>query len=78
MTVKELIVEISTLPLEEQEELLEMLTMLLHAEKQGEQAESEKPRRSLLEFEGMGAGLWAGVDAQQYINDLRDEWNQRP
>ena len=34
---------------------------------------SEKPRgeRSLLEFEGLGAEIWQGIDAQEYVNNLR-------
>lgn len=38
----------------------------------------EKPKRSLLELEGLGAELWGGVDAQEYINELRKEWDHRP
>jgi hypothetical protein len=33
---------------------------------------------SLLELEGLGAELWAGVDAQAYVNELRKEWEHRP
>jgi hypothetical protein len=33
--------------------------------------------RSLLELEGVGAGLWEGVDAQTYVDQLRDEWEGR-
>lgn len=36
------------------------------------------PTRSLLEFEGVGAEIWGGVDAQEYVHDLRKEWDQRP
>ncbi|WP_446009824.1 hypothetical protein [Candidatus Electrothrix sp.] len=35
-------------------------------------------RRSLLELEGLGAELWQGVDAQSYVDELRDEWSDRP
>jgi excisionase family DNA binding protein len=34
--------------------------------------------RSLLEFEGVGAEIWGGVDAQEYVNELRKEWDHRP
>lgn len=34
--------------------------------------------RSLLELEGLGAGLWEGVDAQDYVRGLRDEWEHCP
>lgn len=42
------------------------------------ETENEKPRRSLLELEGLGKEVWEGVDAQEYINELRNEWEQRP
>lgn len=32
--------------------------------------------RSILELEGLGAEIWRGVDAQQYIDELRDEWER--
>ena len=35
-------------------------------------------QRSLLELEGLGAELWEGMDAQKYINQLRDEWDNHP
>ena len=34
-------------------------------------------QRSILELEGLGAELWQGVDAQEYVNSLREEWDQR-
>lgn len=44
-----------------------------------ELADVEEPReRSLLELEGLGAEIWDGVDAQEYVNKLRDEWDHRP
>ena len=40
---------------------------------------SETPRqRSLLELEGLGAEIWEGIDAQEYVNELRQEWDHRP
>ena len=33
---------------------------------------------SLLELEGLGAELWHGMDAQEYIDELRREWDHRP
>jgi hypothetical protein len=39
----------------------------------------EAPRhRSLLELEGLGAEIWEGVDAQEYVDELRKEWDHRP
>jgi hypothetical protein len=35
----------------------------------------EQRTRSLTELEGVGAELWEGVDAQEYVNELRTEWD---
>jgi hypothetical protein len=35
-------------------------------------------KRSLLELEGLGAEIWVGVEAQEYVNQLREEWDSRP
>jgi hypothetical protein len=36
-----------------------------------------KPRRrSLMELEGLGKEIWAGVDVEAYVNELRDEWDR--
>ncbi|GAK53082.1 hypothetical protein U14_04341 [Candidatus Moduliflexus flocculans] len=32
--------------------------------------------RCLFELEGLGAEIWKGIDAQEYVNDLRDEWKE--
>ncbi|MDQ2995680.1 MAG: hypothetical protein M3R61_01300 [Chloroflexota bacterium] len=37
-----------------------------------------EPEQSLLDLEGLGAEIWQGIDAQQYVNALRDEWDRRP
>ena len=42
-------------------------------------AAHEPPKqRSLLELEGLGAEMWHGIDAQQYVDELRKEWDHRP
>ena len=38
---------------------------------------SEGTARSILELEGLGMEIWKDVDPAKYINDLRDEWNNR-
>lgn len=38
----------------------------------------EEKKHSLLEFEGVGEHNPVGMDAQEYVNQLRDEWNHRP
>jgi hypothetical protein len=32
--------------------------------------------RSIMELHGLGAEIWRGIDAQQYVNELRDEWDR--
>jgi hypothetical protein len=34
--------------------------------------------RSLLDLQGLGAELWHGMDAQEYVDELRREWDHRP
>jgi hypothetical protein len=34
-------------------------------------------RRSLTELIGLGSEIWKGVDAQEYVNELRREWDDR-
>ncbi len=36
-----------------------------------------EPRHSILELRGLGKEVWKGVDPSQYVNELRDEWNDR-
>jgi hypothetical protein len=35
-------------------------------------------KRSIMELHGLGAEMWQGVDAQEYVNELRKEWDHRP
>ena len=37
--------------------------------------ESEK-RYNVMDFYGVGREAWAGVDVQQYISEMRDEWDR--
>lgn len=39
------------------------------------QEEAEPSKHSIMELRGIGKGVWAGVDVQQYINEMRDEWD---
>ena len=34
-----------------------------------------KPKRSILELEGLGKAIWDGIDAQEYVNEERNSWN---
>ncbi|MBC6423903.1 MAG: hypothetical protein GDA43_22405 [Hormoscilla sp. SP5CHS1] len=34
-----------------------------------------KPKRSILELEGLGKEVWSGIDAQEYVNQERGKCN---
>jgi hypothetical protein len=39
--------------------------------------QEEAPKRSIMELHGLGAEIWHGIDAQQYVDELRKEWDHR-
>ncbi len=74
MTVDELYTkQIRHLPLGERLRLLRLIAEGLEEEK----ATLKRGKRSLLELEGKGAEIWKDVDAQEYVNQLRDEWGDQ-
>jgi hypothetical protein len=38
---------------------------------------AEKPKHSIMELHGLGKEIWEGIDAQEYINELRKEWDHQ-
>jgi hypothetical protein len=65
---RKIVEEIQQLSIEEREKLLAIIQQGL-----------KRPKlHSLLELEGLGAELWEGIDAQEYVNQLRSEWDHRP
>ena len=34
-----------------------------------------RKRHNIMEFEGMGTGLWKDIDVDAYLNQERDSWN---
>lgn len=34
-----------------------------------------KPKRNILELEGLGKEIWQGLDAQEYVDQERTSWN---
>lgn len=65
--------QIKPRPLSERLRLLAMIAQDL-----AETKEEEKPKRSIMELHGLGAEIWQGIDAQEYVNELRREWDHRP
>ncbi|MBI5670384.1 MAG: hypothetical protein HZC41_20515 [Chloroflexi bacterium] len=72
MSVLELLEEIRALSLEERKQLMKLMVDTL-----AEPAEPSKKHHSLRELRGLGKEIWEGIDAQEYVNKLRDEWDTR-
>ena len=66
---KELQHELSDLPILHQRKLLEIVRLM----KKGGGATQKS--HDILELKGCGKQIWQGVDAQQYVDKLREEWS---
>jgi len=73
MSVQELIQEARILSVDERKQLMIALVDLLT-----EPAAKTQQKRGLRDFRGLGAHLYDGTDAQDYINEIRGEWDDRP
>ena len=62
--------EIRSLSVEERKQLITLIVDSL--------TEPTEEEHSILELEGLGAEIWQGIDAQEYVNRLRSEWDERP
>jgi hypothetical protein len=62
---------ISPLPTSEQMRLLVMLAQGLASETAG----GKQHTHSIMELHELGKEIWGEVDAQEYVNKLRDEWD---
>jgi hypothetical protein len=71
MSLQEILREAESLTREEQSQLIKLLLdrVLPNVEKQDDMP------HSLKELRGLGKEIWAGMDAQDYINQQRDEWD---
>lgn len=56
------------LNLPEQLQLLETLTRMVRYQV------TESKRHSIMELEGLGAEIWQGIDAQEYVDQERASW----
>ncbi|NDJ18374.1 hypothetical protein [Myxacorys almedinensis] len=68
-TYQELRRQVENLTPEEQLRLLEELASLVRHHI------SPKPKRSILELEGLGKEVWREMDAQEYVDQERASWN---
>ena len=65
---------IRQLPAEDQLALLALIAQRL-ASRSG--TPDEPPPRSIKELRAVGRASWDGSDAQEFVNKLRDEWDER-
>ena len=68
MTVAEILEHAKTLSQHEREELAQLLMAM--------NIPPIDKKRNLSELRGLGKEIWSGIDAQDYVNQLRDEWNE--
>lgn len=68
MSVMDVFRQVQQLTPEEQRQLWLLMQSLM---------DTQLPKtRSILEFEGVGAEIWEGIDAQDYLRRLRAEWDK--
>jgi hypothetical protein len=65
---------VKSLPVHER---LELLALVAQGLLDQDSPVSERPKHSIMELHGLGKEIWQGIDAQEYVNRLRDEW-ERP
>ncbi len=72
MTVAEILEQAKALSAQERKELVKQLVDTLDV------AEPPSPRQyRLSDLRGLGKEIWAGIDAQEYVDQLRNEWDNR-
>jgi hypothetical protein len=65
---------IKPLPSHEQLKIVELIARKMARDRDA----VKRPKRSIMELHGLGAEIWEGIDAQEYVNKLREEWDYRP
>jgi hypothetical protein len=73
MSLQQVLREAESLSRDEQSQLIKLL---LDKVLSSSDAQPSKIR-SLRELRGLGKEIWEGIDAQTYINQQRDEWDNR-
>lgn len=62
--------KIQTLTPEEQLSLIKIISAGLQKTLKG-----KKAKHTVMELEGLGADIWKGVDAQEYVRKERNSWD---
>ncbi len=64
---------IRSLSIRERLQLLEITARELSIQSQ---SQTQGSMKSIMELHGLGSEIWEGIDAQEYVNSLREEWDQ--
>jgi hypothetical protein len=70
MTIAEILEQARKLTPQERKELAKLLIDMMDTETRPSQ------QRRLTELRGLGKEIWAGIDAQDYVDQMRDEWDE--
>lgn len=70
LTYNDYVKGIQRLKPEEQLRLIEIITARLKKD-----ITSKKQKHSVMELEGLGADIWKGIDAQDYVREERESWD---
>jgi hypothetical protein len=70
LSFEDYVTGIKALKPEEQLSLVEIISARLK-----KTLRRKKAKHSILELEGLGAGIWGGIDAQQYVRNEREAWD---
>lgn len=73
MTVSEyndLLERVTNLPPEQKVDLLAEVAAQLRDDNR-----KNKTQHSIMELEGLGKEIWAGIDAQEYVDQERNSWD---
>lgn len=73
MTIAEILQQAKALSVQERKELVKLLIDSLDVPEA-----VPREQRRLSELRGLGKEIWGGIDAQDYVNQLRSEWDECP
>ena len=71
MTLEAIVEEIRALPIETRKQLITVIVDSLT------EVNPTDRTHTLRELRGLGKEIWSGIEAQEYINQERDEWDKR-
>lgn len=57
--------------------LQKLQLLALVARELAEQASDQTTAYSILELHGLGKDIWEGIEPQEYVRTLREEWDSR-